>query len=62
MSNGKGGKAESCNGIKDGNGRLAQGENDVRRSEGFGKSILNLYIIYILRNRLHLTCVNLMRL
>ena len=30
-SNAKGGKVESCSRIKDGTGRLAQGENEVRR-------------------------------
>ena len=29
--NAKGGKVESCSSIKDGNGRLAQGEREVRR-------------------------------
>ena len=31
MSDAKGGKVESCNRIKNGNGRLAQGEEKVRR-------------------------------
>ena len=31
MSNVKGGKVESCSRIKDGNGRLAQGEDEVRK-------------------------------
>ena len=31
LSNVKGGKVESCNRIKDRNGRLAQGEDEVRR-------------------------------
>ena len=31
MSNAKGGKVESCNRIKDGNGRLAQGDDEVRK-------------------------------
>ena len=31
VSNTKGGKVESCSRIKNGNGRLAQGENEVRR-------------------------------
>ena len=31
VSNGKGGKVESCSRIKDGNGRLTQEENEVRR-------------------------------
>ena len=31
VSNAKGGKKDSCCGIKDGNGRLAQGEDEVRR-------------------------------
>ena len=31
VSNVKEGKVESCNRIKDGNGRLAQRENEVRR-------------------------------
>ena len=31
VSNAKGGKVESCSGIKDGNGRLAQGEDEVRK-------------------------------
>ena len=31
MSNEKGGKVESCNRIKDGKGRLVQGEDEVRR-------------------------------
>ena len=30
VSNAKGGKVESCSRIKDGNGRLAQGEDEVR--------------------------------
>ena len=30
MSNAKGGKVESCSRIKDGNGRLAQGEEEFR--------------------------------
>ena len=30
MSNAKGGKVDSCRRIKDGNWRLAQGENEVR--------------------------------
>ena len=31
MSNAKGGKVESCSRIKDVNGRLAQGEDEVQR-------------------------------
>ena len=31
MSNAKGGKVEGCSRIKDGNGRLAQGENELRK-------------------------------
>ena len=31
MSNVKGGKVESCNRIKDGNGRLTQGEDEMQR-------------------------------
>ena len=31
MSNAKGGKRESCRRIKDGNGRLAQGEEEARK-------------------------------
>ena len=31
VSNAKGGKVESCSRIKDGNGRLAQGEDEVRK-------------------------------
>ena len=31
MSNVKGGKVESCSGIKEGNGRLALGEYEVRK-------------------------------
>ena len=31
VSNAKGGKVESCNRIKDGNGRLAQGEDEVKK-------------------------------
>ena len=31
VSNLKGGKIESCSRIKDGNGRLAEGEDEVRR-------------------------------
>ena len=31
VSKAKGGKVESCSRIKDGNGRLAQGEDEVRK-------------------------------
>ena len=31
VNNAKGGKVESCSRIKDGNGRLAQGEDEVRK-------------------------------
>ena len=31
LSNAKGGKVESCSRIEDGNGKLAQGEDEVRR-------------------------------
>ena len=31
MSNAKGGKVENCSRVKDGNARLAQGENEVRK-------------------------------
>ena len=31
ISNAKGGKVESCSRIKDGNGRLAQGEDEIRK-------------------------------
>ena len=31
MSNAKGGKVESCSRVKDGNGRLAQGEDGARK-------------------------------
>ena len=31
VSNAKGGKVESCSRIKDGNGRLAHGEDEVRK-------------------------------
>ena len=31
VSNAKGGKGESCSRVKDGNGRLAHGEGEVRR-------------------------------
>ena len=42
MNNVKEGKAESCSKIKDGNGRLAQGEDEC---EGYGRSILKICII-----------------
>ena len=31
VSNAKGGKVESCRRVKDGNGRVAQGENEARK-------------------------------
>ena len=31
MSNAKGGKVESCSRVKDGNGRLVQGEGEARK-------------------------------
>ena len=34
VSNAKGGKVESCTTVKDGNGRLAQGEDEVKDLEG----------------------------
>ena len=48
VSNMKGGKVESCNIIKDGKGRLAQGEDEVRRI--WKKYFEDLYN-EILRNR-----------
>ena len=42
VSNVKGGKVESCSRTKDGNGRLAQGEDEYERS---GRSILKICII-----------------
>ena len=32
LNNAKGGKVENCTRIKDGNGRLAQGEDEVRKT------------------------------
>ena len=51
VSNVKGGKVESCGRIKDGNGRLVQGRDD------YGRSILKVFIIEIMRNRVHSTCL-----
>ena len=48
------GKVESCSKIKDGNERLAQRENEMRRS------ILKICIIYIFKKRLQSKCVALM--
>ena len=42
VSNEKGRKVESCNRIKDINGRLAQGENEARR---IGKEYFEICII-----------------
>ena len=43
MSNAKGGKVENCCRIKDGNGRLAQGEDEVQRI--WNEYFEDLYII-----------------
>ena len=43
VSNVKGGKVESCSRVKDGNGKLAQGEDEVRRI--WKKYFENLYNI-----------------
>ena len=58
VSNVKGRKVETCSRIKDGNGRLAQGEDEVRRI--WKEYFEDLYNIYILRNRWQPTCVTLM--
>ena len=50
MSNTKGGNVESCSRIKDGNWRLAQGKDELRR-------ILKICIIYKLKNKFQSTCV-----
>ena len=59
MEGGKanGGKVENSNRIKDGNGSLILEEAE---DKGFGRSIMRICIIWILRNRLHSTCVALM--
>ena len=45
MSNAKGGKVESCSRIKDENGRLAQGEDEVRRIwKEYFEDLYNIYI------------------
>ena len=46
---------ESCSRIKDGNERLAQGEEEVRKI--WKKNFEDLYNIYILRKILQYTCV-----
>ena len=45
VSNAKGGKVESCNRIKSGNGRLVQGEDEMRRiwKEHF-EDLYNLHV------------------
>ena len=52
----KGGNVESYRRIKDGNERLAQGEDELERCG----SILKTCIILMLRKRLQPTCVALM--
>ena len=42
VSNAIGGKAESCSRIKDGNGRLAQGEDEVRRIWKYFEDLYNI--------------------
>ena len=42
VSNAKGGKVENCSRIKDGKGRLAQGEEKLERSR---RSILKICLI-----------------
>ena len=56
VSNAKGGKVESCSIIKDGNGRLAQGENEVGNI--WKEYFENMY--NILRKTLQYTFVSLM--
>ena len=54
VSKANGRKVENSNRIKDGNGKLALEEVEVRRI------IMRICIIQILRNRLQSTCVALM--
>ena len=43
MSNAKGGKVESCSRVKDGNGRLAQGEDEARKIwNGYFEDLYNI--------------------
>ena len=55
MSKANGGKVESCNRIKDRNGKLVLREDEVR----FGKIIFRNFIIKIPKSRLH-ACLALM--
>ena len=57
LSNGKGGKVESCSRVKDENGRLPQGEDGARKI--WKEYFEDLYNID-LRKRLQSTCVALM--
>ena len=50
-------KVESCSRVKDGKGRLAL---ERLRCEGFGKNILKIFIMKILRKKLESTCVAMM--
>ena len=59
MSKANGGKMENFNRIKDENRRLVLEE---LKYEGFGRSIMRICIIYILRNWLQFTCVALMEI
>ena len=57
VSNVKGGKVKSCSRMRDGNGRLAQGEGEVRRN--WREYFEDLYNIYT-REQVAATCVALM--
>ena len=53
----KGGKVENCTRMKDGNGRLAQGEDKVRKIwKEYFEDVYNIDI----RNQLQSTCMALM--
>ena len=45
VSNMKGGKVESCSSKKDGNGRLAQGEDELQRIwKDYFEDLYNIYL------------------
>ena len=52
------GKLENCSRIKDVNGRLALGTNEVKRI--WKDYFEDIYVIWILKSRLQSTCVALM--